>query len=224
MRRERGVEVAYTSLIGNKNEVWDEQVVRLVDNEFVSVVSPRNNPRISLIFMRLFDGNLRGKGFAASNYESVARLISGKIPAIHSVDGESRYTSDQLTAGLSLLMKTYQPTQINTLAMSDEGHVFHDHSDHITVAQYSQRAQLVYNSQTASSTPISYYVGYPIREKPENVFGEDLDTKIKAFKAYGQFDSAACRVIIFCGHEPTYWSYLHRQYTTKQWVEFNDPR
>lgn len=216
LKRERGAQAAYSLLLGiNKNDSWTRKTIKLADHEFVTMASPAGNKRISLIFMRLADGNINGKGFNATNHESLTSLMSNKLATIHAVDGQSTYTSDQLTSALLQLMKNYQPTEINSQAMSDEGHTFHDHSDHLAVGQYASRARNKYINRTGL-VPIRFYVGYPIRERPANVSGADLSQKIDAFRAYGQFDGAACRVMTFCGHEPTFWSYLHRQYIAQQ--------
>jgi LmbE family N-acetylglucosaminyl deacetylase len=216
--RERGSQAAYASLLGiDKKELWVQRTIKLADHEFITVVNPRGNRRISLVFMRLADGNINGKGFGASHHESLASLISNKLPRIQAVDSQSYYTSDQLTGALSLLMKTYQPTEVNTQATTDLGRVFHDHSDHTTAGQYTQRAHQAYMVQ-ATPVPIHFFVGYPIRGKPENISGEDLRRKEDAFMAYGQFDNGVCHSIAVCERIPTYWSYLHRQYTTEQWT------
>lgn len=223
LRRERGSQAAYASLLGDKKEVWNQRTIKLADHEIVTVVNPRGNKRVSLIFMRLADGNIDGKGFAATNHESIAKLLSNELPVIHTVDGQSNYTSDQLTKALLLFMKTYQPTEINTQVTSDEGHAFHDHSDHMTVGQYTQRAHSEYTKQ-AISIPIHYYVGYPIREKQASVSGDDFHRKTEAFIAYAQFDGDACHIMAICTRMPTFWSYLHRQYTAQQWVESSTSR
>ena len=216
--RERGSQAAYSSLLGiDINEAWAQKTIKLANDEFVTEASPNRNKLISLIFMRLPDGNVNGRGFSASNYESIASLISGKLPVIHSIDGQSSYSSDQLTSALLFLIRAYQPTEINTLSPGDVGNVPHDHSDHVAVGQYAQRAQSKYANGRTDTTSIYYYVGYPISGKPENVSGNDLRRKIDTFVAYGQFDGATCSSISSCERRPDYWSYLHRQYTTAQW-------
>jgi len=166
--------------------------------------------------MCLPDGNINGKGFNNSKYESLANLISGKITIIHTLDGQSSYTSDQLTGALLQIMEIYKPNEIDTQAIDDMGRVFHDHSDHIAVGQYAQRAYGKYISDHLNSAPIYYYAGYPIRERPENVTGDDLTRKIDAFLTYSKFDSATCYSVSDCMQTPTYWSYLNRQYTVEQ--------
>lgn len=218
IRREKGSRAAYDSLLGDESSgAWTTQTIKLADTAFVTVVSPRDNRRISLVFMRLADGAISGEGFDSMGNESLSGLIADTIPAIHSVDGQSKYTSQQLTDALLLLMKAFQPTEINSLATSDEGRIFRDHSDHMTVGRYAWDAYQLYSDQI-NLVPINFYVGYSVREWPENVTSDDLDRKTAAFKAYGQFDGAACHIMVLCGREPTYWAYLHRQYTVQQQI------
>jgi LmbE family N-acetylglucosaminyl deacetylase len=214
--REQGSEAAYDSLLNiPSTTVWIQKTIKLAADEFVTVANPYKNKAISLIFMRLADGNLTGRGFAASGFESIAKLHYGSIPTIDSVDGQSSYTSDQLTAALTALMTAYQPTIIHTQAPRDYGTIYHDHSDHITVGRYVQSALPGYANQ--ANTPVSYYVGYPIRQRPANVSGTDLDIKTDAFLAYAQHDPGVCQSLTDCDDTPTYNAYLTREYTTDQY-------
>ena len=216
--RERAAQAAYASLLGiSQDEIWIQKTIKLADDEFITSTSPRGNGRISLIFMRLPDGNISSRGFDSSNHESLASLISGRLTTIHTVDGQSDYTSDQLTGALSQIMETYEPNEIDVQAMDDMGRIFHDHSDHITVGQYVERAKSKYISNHANNTSSYYYVGYPIREMPVNVTGDYLTRKINAFLAYGKFDGYTCHSVSACMQDSTYWSYLNRQYTIEQW-------
>ncbi len=212
--RERGSEAAYDSMDGPGQDVWVERIVRLPGEQFIDVANPRGNSKISLIFMHLPDGNINGRGFKASHFESLAHLEAGSITAIHSVDGQSTYTSNQLTTALAALMQTYQPTEIRTQA-SYVSHVYPDHSDHLTVGQYVQRAYRQYEAQQFDNQvviPLTFYIGYPSRAFPENLSGQDLAQKEATFFAYAKFDTGVCGSLAKCQKIPTYNAYLHRQY------------
>jgi hypothetical protein len=58
--RERAVETAYSKML-NSNAIWVQRIVQITPSQFAIVANPRGNPRITLIFMRLPDGNLRGQ-------------------------------------------------------------------------------------------------------------------------------------------------------------------
>lgn len=196
-------------MFGVPNE-WIDNTVKLGDHEFVTVANPKENTQVSLIFFRLPDGNISGQGFKAFHNQSLARLQAGKIGAIQSVDEQSYYSSDQLTAALTKLIQTYQPTEIDTQATRNFGQVFSDHSDHLTAGKYAQQAYMQYLNH--ANVSIHYYIGYPTRERSQNVSGDDLKKKSEAFHAYNKFDKKSCQTIESCNLTPDYGAYLKRQY------------
>ena len=213
LSRERGSEAAYSNMIGT-NDIWIQRIVELNDHEFVTVANPRGNSKISLVFMHLPDGNLKGQGFSSSHNESLARLEAGKINVMHAVDGQSTYTSSQLTAALATFMHTYQPTEIRTQA-NFVSQLYPDHSDHLTVGQYTKKAYAAYESQQYEglvTVPLQFYIGYPVHQLSANVSGKDLQAKEAAFLAYAKFDGSVCQTQQQCLQTPTYNAYLTRQY------------
>jgi LmbE family N-acetylglucosaminyl deacetylase len=210
--RERASEVAYSSMLGADDSlVWIKRTVKLGENQFVSVASPRGHREVSLIYMHLPDGNLNGQGYQISGFESLSRLRNGTVAEVQTVDGQSRYSSSQLTDTLTGLMNFYVPTSINTQASTNVGHTYHDHVDHTTVGQYVEAGYEGYVNKT--TTPLLYYVGYPVRERHENVFDTDLIRKTKTFLTYATFDGGVCQTQAMCDETPTYNAYLHRQYS-----------
>lgn len=207
--RERGSEAAYDLMDGPPQDIWTERIVKLATNEFVTIANPRGNHKISLIFMRLPDGNINGNGFKNSHYESLARLEANKISVMHSVDGQSSYTSSQLTAALTLLMYSYQPTEIRTQS-NYVGHKSPDHSDHMAVGHFVKKAYKQYEGRII--IPLKFYIGYPIRGMPENISGKDLQAKQNTFFAYTKYDGKACGLVTKCLHNSAYGFYLSRQY------------
>jgi LmbE family N-acetylglucosaminyl deacetylase len=210
--REQGSQAAYASMLGS-NDLWIERIVQLGDHQFATVAKPRNNPRIALIFLRLPDGNIKGQGFNATHDESLARLESHKISAMHSVDDQSEYDSDRLVSALADFMHAFQPAEIRTLS-NFAGRNYPDHSDHMAVGRYVRKAYAQYESQQFENKvtiPIKYYVGYPIHQLPENVVGTDLAAKQTVFFTYGLFDGGVCHGPGLCNHS-VYDVYLRRQY------------
>lgn len=211
--REQGSEAAYSNMLG-KNYTWEQRIIKLEDSRFVTIASPQDNSNISLIFMRLPDGNLRGEGFGRSHHESLARLASGSLVAVHSVDGQSVYTSYELTKTLTSLARTFNTTEIRTQS-SSSGSIFPDHSDHKTVSYYAKQARDHYEKEQARyniTVPIKFYRGYPIHELADNITPEDLAAKEAAFLAYSKFDGGVCSSAQDCNNTSTYGSYLSRQY------------
>lgn len=213
LSRERGSEAAYDHMLGSSN-LWVNRIVKLSDQEFINIASPRNNSQISLIFMHLPDGNTTGSGFKVNNYESLVKLDYGRISSIHSVDDQSVYTSDQLVAALVALMSTYLPSEVRTQS-NFVNRAYPDHSDHLAAGRFTKRAYMKYLSQTGQSeaaVPIKYYLGYTERIFPPNIVGDDLQESENAFLTYANFDPAVCHNHVECFQAPTYSSYLQRQY------------
>ena len=134
---------------------------------------------------------------------------------LHSVDGQSIFTSEDLVTGLSDLINTYRPAELRT--QSDvAGTQFTDHSDHRASGRFAARANQLSRTNLPSgqtAPTITYYIGYPIHELRPNVEGKDLIDKNDAFAAYGAFDGGVCHGMDQCAKSSTYGSYLSRQYT-----------
>lgn len=212
--REQGSQAAYDTMLNlPQDTIWVQKTIKLENGEYATVTNPVHNHQISLIFMRLSDGNLTGSGFTTSHYESLAKLHAGDIASMHSVDKQSSYTAAQLTSALTQLMDAYTPTVVHTQAPRDYGTTYNDHSDHITVGQFTSAAFDSYTHK--DTTSLSFYIGYPTRERAANVSSNDLSIKTTAFLAYGKFDGGVCQSIALCDATPTYDAYLRRQYTTE---------
>jgi LmbE family N-acetylglucosaminyl deacetylase len=215
LARENATREAYISLMNiHPAAPWIHTRIKITDDSSITTLTPKDNPRVSLLFMRLPDGNLHGNGFTHSRNESINNLLHGNMQTVRSVDEVSQYSSHDIVYTLTQLMKSYQPSVINTQAMSQVGIYTHDHSDHITTGIYTEQAYADYQKTVAHQPKIHFYVGYPVRERPENVTGDDLARKLKAFINYSRYDDSVCQSIELCAQTPTYWSYLHREYTT----------
>jgi LmbE family N-acetylglucosaminyl deacetylase len=200
--RERGVEVAYAQMLGAQDN-WTSRTIKLSDNEYITLAQLPNDRRAMLAFMHLPDGNIYGTGFSATNFESLARLELNEIQIIHSVDGGSSYTSDDLAGAILSMMKAFAPTEIRTQATYSPGKRFVDHSDHMAVGRYTDKA----------TAPIKHYIGYPIRGMAPNVDASSVDQKAAIFAAYSsQANDTGCVVAEECLALSTYGSYLRRQY------------
>jgi LmbE family N-acetylglucosaminyl deacetylase len=212
--RQKGAEAAYDTMLNKPDQVWTERIIDIDSDHFTVIANPKGNKSISLIFMHLPDGNVDGSGFVTNNFESLSKLSSGRIEAIHTIDKSSSYTSVQLVSALTTLMHVYQPTDIRTQS-TYEGKQYLDHSDHTTVSTFVTKAYNEYKTASLDipAPSITYYIGYPIHGMPANVSGADLDQKIAAFLAFGNYDSAVCHSVQACKTEAVYGVYLTREYT-----------
>ena len=210
--REEGSKAAYAEMLGIQDPVWNTRTVSLSKTAYISLANLKNSPNVSLVFLHLPDGDPNGQGFAATNYESLSKLETGAIAKIHSVDGQSSYTSDQLINALTELINIYQPDEIRTQATHNLSEQYVDHSDHLAAGNYTKHAHQKYLQQR-DSIPIKFYVGYPIRDQPENVSPDDIAATEKAFFTYAQHDHGTCGSVETCS-SMSYIYYLSRQYTT----------
>ncbi|MBI2588815.1 PIG-L family deacetylase [Candidatus Saccharibacteria bacterium] len=211
LSREQGSESAYSKML-NYSGVWIKRIVKIADNQFIRVDNPKGNSKVSLIFLRLPDGNTRGQGFKVNNFESLEKLQNGKISVMYTVGHQSFYSYQQLEHAIVALMQTYKPTEIHTQA-NYISKKFPDHSDHMAVGYLARQAWEQYDIRV----PIKFYIGYPIYENPVNVSDQDLQDKQAAFFAYGQFDSGVCDSVASCDKSKTsYGAYLPRQYTVNE--------
>ena len=215
--REQGSQAAYSTMVGY-DSIWVQRTVKTADNQYITVSNPKGNNKISLIYIRLPDGNLHGEGFGASNHESLQKLLSGNINSIHSIYGQSSFSKAGLIKTLASLMHIYQPAEIRSLSNYKNAteHVS-DHSDHIASASFTDMAYKKFEKDQYNNTVIIsfiHYMGYPISKLPENVPESTLDDKSNTFFAYATHDGAVCRDSEECSHA-VYGLYLTRQYTAQ---------
>jgi LmbE family N-acetylglucosaminyl deacetylase len=214
--REQGSEAAYTAMLGH-SDVWIKRLVVMPGGQYITIANPRGNPNISLIFLHLPDGNLRGQGFEASHHESLQRLEVGAKPLLHTVDHQSTYSYADVTGTLGQLMRVYQPAEIRTQS-NFVSRAFPDHGDHMAVGRATHTAYTQYIDEQfggAPSVPLKYYIGYPVRGFGANVSGSDLDGKEAAFFTYARYDGNVCATMEICAaQDANYKYYLHRQYTS----------
>jgi LmbE family N-acetylglucosaminyl deacetylase len=144
-------------------------------------------PQVSLVFMRLPDGNRTGSGMLVHDHESLMRLWQGAISSIGAVDGSTTYTQASLTSTLTALLTAYQPTTVRT---QDWTIAFRhgDNADHTATALFVRQADRRYGS----AHTLLAYGGYPMWTRLPNVTGEQLKAKKSAFLTYATHDSQMC--------------------------------
>lgn len=194
------------------DNIWIQRTVKLADKQYLTVTSPKSNPNISLLYLRLPDGNLRGEGFKASKYKSLSKLYNGAINSIGSTYGNSEFSRNDLITALSEIMTVYKPNEIRTQSSYTEPRSS-DHSDHMAVSRFSDRAYEMYKAKL-STPPASlvHYLGYTVHNRPENVFNQDLNDKAAAFFSYANHDNGVCRELTLCDTTTVYGNYIRRQY------------
>lgn len=208
LAREKGAEAAYDFMEGHGASLWLERYISVNSHEYIRMATPRSNPYISLIYVRLPDGNLAGNGFPRTYYKSLEILKDGTVSKLSTVDSQSSYTSGDLINLLVSLMQYYHPDEIDTQTPVNDSAVYPDHSDHVYTGQYTASAYGLYGR----SIPLLYYTGYPIALLTANIANEDLTYKSNVFYTYAAHDSQVCKIAASCPNSP-YTQWLEREYT-----------
>ncbi|KAL4870303.1 hypothetical protein BDV12DRAFT_184505 [Aspergillus spectabilis] len=180
--REEGARTAY-AVMSDFPKSWTETDAGIPGHQAQSF-RLQGNPDISLVFLRLPDGNLQGQGFEVTGNSSLQKLWEGSIPSIQT-----------LINMLVHLLSDFRPERVNTL---DYHHPYGDgdHSDHHSVGYFVNEALRIYESNPV----LAGYIRYPVVHQMANVVGADLVAKQLAFYAYGRSD-------------PIYPRWLERQHT-----------
>src|SRR5262245_7619445 len=199
-RRAKGARSAYARM-AHVPSAWTISDA-FISGHAIPIYTLRSHSKISLVFLKLPDGNFDGDGFSKNNYKSLRKLLAGTIWHIRAIDGSNRFTKAGLQSTLLELIKDYRPDKLRT---QDTSSGALGHSDHRAVASLVERAHMRYN---APHTFISY-IDYIDFFYPPNIFGADFVTKKKAFSAYAAYDrKIGCYT---CFYNP-YFYWLKRQY------------
>jgi LmbE family N-acetylglucosaminyl deacetylase len=202
--REKGAKAAYAQMYEASNVWRDERQLLAGRDVLVSYLIER--PEISLVFLRLPDGNIHGNGFASREHASLHGILTGRIQTIEAVDKSAHYTKQDLVGAILSVMSADKPDQIRTLGSHD--HLDGDHSDHHAAGDLTDEAAKTY----LESHAIIRYLGYPSNSHDVNLNADDITIKQAAFLAYASFDGAVCQSSYECMQTLSYGGYLQRQY------------
>jgi len=183
--REAGSLAAYAQMAGVADR-WRSSDAG-VPGHAVRLMTLADAPRVSVVFMRLPDGNRTGTGMLVHDHQSLRRLWEGDISRIDAVDGSATYTDASLTSTLTDLMTAFRPTTVRTQDWTIEFR-HGDNADHTATALFAREADRGYRS----AHTLLAYGGYPMWTRLPNVTGPDLIAKKNAFLAYADHDSLMC--------------------------------
>jgi LmbE family N-acetylglucosaminyl deacetylase len=203
--REKGAEAAYANMAGVAN-TWTQTDAGIAGHP-MPVFTLSGNSKVSLVFMRLPDGNEDGSGFPSTGNTSIQQLYQGQISSITTVDKTSSYTESQLISTLTSMMSAFTPDRVDTqdyVGTFGDG----DHSDHHTVAYLTRLAS---RSYTAVTHTLASYQDYANSSEPQNVTGTDFTAKQNAWFAYAPLDNQVCQTVASCKSQST-WAWLETQY------------
>ena len=202
--REAGSLAAYAQMAGVADR-WSSSDAGVPD-QAVRLMTLTDAPQVSVVFMRLPDGNRTGTGMVVHDYQSLRRLWDGDITTIDAVDGSATYTGAVLTSTLTDLITRFHPTTVRTQDWTIEFR-HGDNADHTATALFVRQADHGY----LSAHTLLAYGGYPMWTRLPNVTGSDLKAKKNAFLAYAAHDSELC-LDPWCGGDIVSTLRLARQY------------
>ncbi len=209
--RERGIRSAYNEMRGSTAD-WSSTEVTLDTGAIVTAWQPADTDRITLIFFRLPDGNINGKGFASTGYANLPKLADNTIGSLSSLDGSYSVTWQQLIDSIALLIQRFAPSTILTSVPSEsQSWASGDHPDHRTTGTIARAA---WRQAGYPADLLAYAVGYQTEGFAANVSGKALDKKIDAFRTYAARDAVVdkCTNQQTCLKVPRFGSWLQRQY------------
>lgn len=179
--REVGLKAAYAQMAGVA-DAWTPADAGVAGHA-IAVESLDERPDVSLVFLRLPDGNMDGSGFASTGHMSLQRLWTSTAASATSLDGAESYTADDLVATLAVLMAGDAPPAV--VRMLDFVGAFGDgdHSDHHASAYFALSA-----ARAAGITRRVGHVGYPIAPRPHNLDDAQIARKLATFLVYAAHD------------------------------------
>ena len=209
LRREEGIQKAYSVMLGVQGE-WQKREV-IIDGHSITTSQLGIRPDVSLVFVRLPDGGVRGKGYSRTSNHSIEKMSHFKNQKVNTLDGKSSYNYQALVRVVGAIIAKDQPAEILTTVSSGELSVG-DHSDHIAVGQIAKLSA----SAVKSSASITTYVGYPSSRLSKNLSPEQSLNKKNIFSNYASEDEAICEQNNKCSIEITYENYFSRRYSVEQ--------
>lgn len=210
--REAGAIAAYNAMLGTELS-WHYKTETLTESTHIVVATPEGREDVSLIFLRLPDGNLDGSGFAGTHNTSLQKLWYGAIKDLTAIDSGAHVNRRELIQLLANIMRAYQPIAINSQAA---GEPHGDHSDHRTTGLLTMVAARIYaHSMEHQNAATRYYIGYPIRGRAVNLSPQQTESKTAVFIAYAVHDPSICHTPQSCLEHGvgSYHTFLSRQYS-----------
>lgn len=209
--RELGILRAYNEMRGKPGTFWDETRLTLLTGAQVTRFTPKDDARLSVIFLRLPDGGMTGGGFRATGYGTLPKLVDGAIPTLYPVDGATPLSRDALAATVAELTAASGPAQVFTHVPGGAAQAGGDHPDHIATGTLVREAALggAFPREIAR-----YYVGYQSEGWQANLGGDQLQRKVTTYRIYAAEDSElACSDNATCLNRPRFGAWLQRSYS-----------
>jgi hypothetical protein len=207
--REAGIRAAYDRVRGESG-AWVDRTVLLRNGVSVTLTRPEGDTRVSLLFLRLPDGGMSGSGYGGTDGESLPKLISGDLPALHTLDTAQAVTLEQLQSTVAEVVAGYRATEvlgpIPGFASGSGG----DHPDHRAVGRI---VAAPVDAGLVDANIVMYAMGYPTSRMRANLTGGTLDRKTRTFALYAAHDPVIkCKEATECLKVNRFGDWLQRQY------------
>jgi LmbE family N-acetylglucosaminyl deacetylase len=210
--REEGMEAAYAEMAGVADD-WTAGSVT-VEGHPLLLKTLTADPRVSIVFMRLPDGN-NGEGFPSTGSQSLMKLwasanpcpeCGGEESTIDAIDDTAVYTYQDLIETLAGLIGEFRPRQIFTQNWDE---IFHgvDHPDHVATARFVRSAAAL----DPEPHRLVAFWDYNTESFAPNVTGAILVAKSKTFYTYAAHDPETCDSELAC-ENTQYKNWLAREY------------
>ncbi|MDQ1137886.1 LmbE family N-acetylglucosaminyl deacetylase [Microbacterium sp. SORGH_AS 1204] len=207
--RELGILRAYNEMRGIDG-LWDTTDLLLQTGVHARRLTPQGDPRLSVVFLRLPDGNITGEGFEATGYATLGRLLDGGVPTLAPVGGGPDVSRGQLLSSVAELAAGYSPSRVLTHIPRGSAFAPGDHPDHSVVGTVVRDTL---SADAAIGPGIQYFVGYPSRDLPRNLDGAILDAKVDTYRIYTQQDEVIrCADRAACLGTRNFGEWLRRSY------------
>ena len=187
--RERGIRAAYDTMRGARG-TWSDRPMVLGNGVGVTLTRPDDDERVSLSFLRLPDGGLRGIGYASTGWQSLAKLVAGELPALRTLDTGQPITVELLRSTVVELVVAYGATTVITHEPGFADLPGDDHPDHQSVGRVVASAV---DAGAIDGGVMQYAVGYPAALRPANITADVLARKLQAFASYARHDPVVAR-------------------------------
>jgi LmbE family N-acetylglucosaminyl deacetylase len=218
--REAGAEAAYAQMAGVLGfpSAWVGSDPLVSGHQIHLETLPGTG--LSMVYLRLPDGNVNGEGFMAYGFQSLIKLwrsVNGGVPTItniKAVDNSAEYSYSGLVETVATLITSFGPAEIDTqnYLQSFPGP---DHPDHVATGYFTKLAQSSYGSAHLLRGFEDYETLTSMPKKPANVPEPLLAAKQAAFLAYVPHDEACASHEEEC-EGPPYTEWLEREYVAKK--------
>lgn len=187
--REQGIRAAYDQMRGASG-AWSDRAVVLANGVTATETVPDGDDRVSLTFLRLPDGGLRGAGYERTGWQSLAKLLTGEIAQMRTIDTGQVLSLDLLHSTIAELVAVSDASTVISHHPGYQDSPGADHPDHQSIGRV---VALSVDAGLIDPGAVHYAVGYPGAQHPANLATDVLTRKLEAFAAYGAHDPVVTR-------------------------------